>query len=93
MFKITDLIDGALIATGFVYSLENIEHTLGILILVIQIIWLIAKLVYKFITIIKEKRDPSELDNDVDSTVGTLEDLKDKLEEMKDNADKSDKQK
>lgn len=88
------VVDSVLLLVGGAYSLANIEHVLGIIILVIQISWILAKLINKFITVHKTKSDLSTLDGDVNNVIGTLTDIRDTLtkKEEEDNGD-SDEQK
>lgn len=46
-------VDTFLLTVGSLYSLANIEHILGIIILVIQLVWIVAKLVIKIVNAIK----------------------------------------
>lgn len=74
-------VDTLLLITGTATGLVNLESILGIIILVIQLLWLGFKLVYKIITSIKEKKSLDTLDKDV-------EDLVDFIEESKNNINK-----
>ena len=88
------VVDSVLLLVGGAYSLANIEHILGIIILVIQISWILAKLINKFVTVYKTKSDLSTLDGDVNNVIGTLTDIRDTLtkKEEENNGD-SDEQK
>lgn len=56
-------IDFLLMATGFTYSIANIEQVLGIIILIIQIIWFSLKLYIKFKEISKYTEDKNDESN------------------------------
>ena len=73
--KHNDIIDYTMILTGSIYSLANIEHILGIVILSIQLIWIISKLVYKVIEKIKKREPLEDLDEDVKDTIEDLTDI------------------
>ena len=90
MQNISRIVDGALIALGLTYSLQNIQSILGIIILAIQIIWLLAKFITKVISYIKEKRNIDELDPDFKDVVDKITDIKDNLPK-EDNNDESKK--
>lgn len=82
------IVDGALIALGLTYSLQNIQSILGIIILAIQIIWLLTKFITKVISYIKAKRNIDELDPDLQDVVDKITDIKDTLPK-EDNNDES----
>lgn len=90
MQNISRIVDGALIALGLTYSLQNIQSILGIIILVIQIIWLLTKFITKVVSYIKEKRNIGELDTDLQDVVDKITDIKDNLPK-EDNNDESKK--
>lgn len=75
-----NIVDGCLLTVGTVTGLANIEHILGIIILVIQLAWIITKLVVKIVTTIKTEQPLDELDDDVGSVVGQLSIFKDTLD-------------
>ena len=75
-----NIIDGCLLTVGTVTGLANIEHILGIIILVIQLAWIITKLVVKIVKAIKSDVPLEELDDDVGSVVGQLSVFKDTLD-------------
>lgn len=77
--KNTNIVDYMMILTGSIYSLANIEHILGIIILVIQLAWIIIKLGYKVYTKIKKGGDIAELEGDVKDTIDNLEDIKNSI--------------
>lgn len=72
-------IDICMLTVGTAYSLENIETTLGIIILVIQFIWLITKLVVKIVSSIKNKKLDEITDDDINTITGFIEDVKEKI--------------
>ena len=90
MQNISRVVDGALIALGLTYSLQNIQSILGIIILAIQIIWLLTKFITKVISYIKEKRNIEELEPDLQDVVDKITDIKDNLPK-EDNNDESKK--
>ena len=71
--RITDTI---LLTVGSTYSLANIETILGIVILVINLAWIVTKLVYKIVKSIKKGEDLEIHDNEVSSVTKTIEDFK-----------------
>lgn len=88
MQNISKVIDGALIALGFTYSLQNIESILGIIILAIQVIWLLTKFIVKVVTYIKNKKELSELDPEVSDITDKISDIKDMLPKEDDDESK-----
>ena len=87
MQNISRVVDGALIALGLTYSLQNIQSILGIIILAIQIIWLLTKFITKVISYIKEKRNIDELNPDFKDVVDKITDIKDNLPKEDNNDD------
>lgn len=77
MNRVENTIDVAMLSVGSIYSLANIEHILGIIILVIQISWILCKFISKIVTCIKNKTNINELEDDVNDVVDTLTTLKD----------------
>lgn len=69
------IIDTCLLTTGSIYSLANIEHILGIIILIIQLLWIMIKLVVKIVNTIKKKESLNLLDDDFSSAIGSLSDI------------------
>lgn len=90
MQNVSRTVDGALIALGLTYSLQNIQSILGIIILAIQIIWLLTKFIIKVVSYIKEKRNINELDTDLQDVIDKITDVKDSLPK-EDNNDESKK--
>lgn len=79
MGKTEKVVDACLLTIGTTTGLANIEHILGIIILVIQLAWLLFKLIVKIINKIKHNESLDTLDDDVGSVVGHLDILKDTL--------------
>lgn len=71
------VVDSFLLVVGTATGLANIEHILGIIILVIQLAWLLTKLVVKIVNAIKHNENLDTLDDDVGSVIGQLEMFKD----------------
>ena len=85
--KATDIVDCTLLSVGTLYSLENIEHILGVIILVIQLAWLCTKLGVAIYKKIKSGGNLSELDGDVGQITGTLGDIIDAVDNLDDKED------
>lgn len=66
MGTIFDKIDTCLLTVGGIYSLANLEEVLGIVILVIQLSWIVTKLVLKILKTRQGKTDVANNDNQVD---------------------------
>ena len=78
--KITEnIVDGCLLTVGTVTGLANIEHILGIIILVIQLTWLLIKLIVKIVRAIKGNKPLENLNDDVGSVIGKISDFRDTL--------------
>ena len=71
------VVDVCLLTVGTATGLANFEHILGIIILVIQLAWLLTKLIVKIINTIKNNENLDTLDDDVGSVIGQLEIFKD----------------
>lgn len=69
----TTIIDTVLITIGTMYSIANIKEFLGITILLIQFIWIIAKLIDKIYRTVKAKKSLDEVDKDVENLTDFLE--------------------
>ena len=83
MGKVSEFVDGLLLATGSGYALANIQNALGIAILVIQLAWITTKFVVKLVHKLKNKEtDISDLDEDITNVIGSLEDISANLTEM-----------
>lgn len=87
MDKTTPIIDGFLLTVGSVYSLANIRETLGIVILVIQLLWLLAKLVIRIVEAIKNKETFDEFDDDIENIIDTFDEVKDIISNEGDDED------
>ena len=68
-----NIIDTVLITIGTMYSIANIKEFLGITILLIQFIWIIAKLVDKIYRTVKAKKSLDEVDKDIENLTDFLE--------------------
>ena len=76
MSKINDIIDYGLIAAGTIYSIDNIEQILGLIVLLVQLIWLLIKLGFKVYNAIKnQKTDLTEGDDYISDFKGEVEDF------------------
>ena len=80
------VIDGCLLSIGSAYSLANIEHILGIIILIIQLLWIATKLTVKIVNAVKNKIPLELFDDDVGSVVGQINIFKDILNSDEENA-------
>lgn len=69
----TNYIDTVLIAIGTIYSIANIKEVLGIIILLIQFIWIIVKLIDKIYRTVKSKKSLDEVDKDIENLTDFLE--------------------
>ena len=72
MNKSVDFIDYTLIVLGTSISIANLQELLGVILLVIQIIWLLIKLIVKIATTIKNKGNLNDLDDDVSELTNTI---------------------
>lgn len=84
MGKLENIADKCLLTIGTVVGLANIEHILGIVILIIQIAWILTKLVVKVINYIKSDKPLDSLDGDVDSVIDKIDEFKDTLKTTED---------
>lgn len=73
MNNVKNVVDYSLIAVGSVISFANIETILGIILLVIQISWLLTKLIYKIVITIKQKGNLDDLDKEVTDITEVIE--------------------
>lgn len=74
------VVDTTLLTIGTGYALANIQTVLGIAVLCVQLGWLLTKFVIKLTHKIRDKADLSELDDDVASILGGLNDISKSLE-------------
>lgn len=70
-------VDSILLAIGTAFSLSNIESLLGIIILVIQVIWIVFKLIYSVKDKLKSNKPIDDLDIDVNEIINKANDIKD----------------
>ena len=70
-------VDNALIAIGLAFAISDIESILGIIILILQIIWILAKAIVRIYHAIKEKNGKEVTDS--------IKDLSEDLTDMKNN--------
>ena len=68
-------VDGILIAIGLTFAISDIESILGIIILIVQIVWIIAKAVNRIYHAIKEKNEKEAMDS--------IKDLSEDLTDLK----------
>lgn len=64
--------DGVLLAAGSMWSLANLEETLGVVLLIIQITWLLIKFIDKLIYTIRNKDDLSSMDEQVSQIISLI---------------------
>lgn len=70
-------VDSILLALGTAFSLSNIESVLGIIILVIQVMWISFKLIYSIKDKLKSNKPIDDLDIDVNEIINKANDIKD----------------
>ena len=90
MKDINAIVDTTLLTVGTVYSLDNLDHILGIIIMVLNIVWLLTKLVVKVVNTIKSRGNLDELDDEVEGIVDILEENLDKRNQEEVNEDGQD---
>lgn len=81
--KGSSIVDNVLIAIGLIYAISDIESILGIIILVIQIIWILVKAIIKIYHSIKDK-NISGVKDSIKDLHDDLTDIQDQLKEDKD---------
>ena len=69
----SNIIDTVLISIATMYSLANIKEFLGITILIIQFIWIIAKIIDKLYRTVKARKSLDEVDKDIENLTDFLE--------------------
>lgn len=79
----TDVFEYLSIVIGSAYGIVNIKNILGIIILVIQLVWLLVKFITKIVEHIKNKKPLENLD-------GNVTEIIDKTQEVIDALDKGD---
>ena len=73
---LSNIVDCVLIAFGVTISIETIESILGVIILVIQIVWIITKLIINIYEKIKAKQY-DQIEQDVNDAIENLNHLHD----------------
>lgn len=76
------IVDVCLLTVGTVTGLANIEHILGIIILVIQLAWLLTKFIVKVFNTLKNNESLDILDDDVGSVINSLKNVQSTLNFM-----------
>lgn len=76
MKNASQIMDTTLMATGTIFGLANIEHILGVVLLIIQIAWFMTKLILASYKSIKEGESLDEHDDEVDEFIDTLNGIK-----------------
>lgn len=84
------IVDTCLLTAGTIYSLENIEHILGIAILVVNLMWIILKLVVKISHTYNNGCDDNSLDENFEETLDVLNDVKDVISSVKGDSNERD---
>lgn len=86
------IVDNVLIAIGLAFAISDIESILGIIILIVQLVWILAKAVIRIYHAVKEKNEKEAMDSLKDLSED-LTDLKKTLpNEMKKEGDDDDEQ-
>ena len=85
MLTKVDVVDGSLMLFGLTISLQDIQATLSIVIIAIDIIWLIGKFTIKFFKYIE---DGNLSDDEVDDLLKTKDEIKNLREKLDDKEDK-----
>ena len=75
------IVDGVLLSVGSAFSLANLDDILGIIILVIQAVWICVKMVVKIINTIKSGGSLTDIDEDVGILVDKIEEISNTVEE------------
>ena len=70
-------VDNVLIAIGLAFAISDIESILGIIILIVQLVWILSKAIVRIYHAVKEKNDKEVTDS--------LKDLSEDLTDMKNN--------
>ena len=70
-FNVSDAVDGGLIGTGLVISLQDLQSILSIIILIVDVLWIVFKLIYKLIKYYKDgvlsDEEKKDLMNEIDN--------------------------
>lgn len=77
-----DTIENVFVGVGVAFGIDQIETILGIIILGFQIIVILTKWIIKLVDKIKNKKY-EEIPNDTKEAIEELKDLKDKVEDGK----------
>ena len=72
------IVDNVLITIGLAFAISDIESILGIIILIVQIIWILAKAVIRIYHAVKEKNEKEAM-NSIKDLSEDLTDLKNNL--------------
>lgn len=88
--KTDNVVDGLFLAIGTGYSLTNIQTVLGVALLVLQIAWIIAKIVTKIIRRVKTGEPIEALSDEVDDAIEVAGKLIDKVGDLKKGGDEND---
>ena len=83
-----NVIDGVLIATGISISLADIHQILSIIILILNVSWILAKLIIKVVQKIKSGKDIETISDDIKDAKDELEHLDNQIEQKDSNGDK-----
>lgn len=76
--KGSNIVDTVLIAFGLTYAISDIESILGITILIVQLVWILAKAIVRIYHAIKEK-NCKEVTDSIKDLSEDLTDIQDKL--------------
>lgn len=88
---IEDSVDYVFISISTFYSLNNLEHTLGIILLCLQIIWLVVKFAFKIYRYFKGDITSSEVKESAEQFIIEFEDaLENNKERSSKNGESSD---
>ena len=88
MFNKVDVVDGCLMLTGLTVSLQDIQATLSIIIIVIDTLWLLLKFLIKFFRYIKDGRLTDEEIDDLLKTKEEIDHVRDEVEKINKEGDK-----
>ena len=70
-------VDNVLIAIGLAFAISDIESILGIIILIVQLVWILSKAIVRIYHAVKEKNGKEVTDS--------IKDLSDDLTDLKNN--------
>lgn len=85
MINKTDVVDGFLMSCGLAISVQDIQATLSIIIIILDILWLLGKFAVKFCRYIKDGQLTKE---EVDDLFATKEEIKDEVKKINKEGDK-----